>query len=79
MFSADSTKPSLRAIIIKPNLHSTTLLLYLVPTVRSLGLGVRELAITRITDSGTLTSIAFKVGLNSISLAISFSPKIEIV
>lgn len=63
----------------KPNLHSTTLLLYLVPIVNNLGLGVIELPITSDTLSGTLTSVALSAGLNSISLAMFFSANIEIV
>jgi hypothetical protein len=66
-------------MMYKPNLHSTTLLLYLVPTVNSFGLGVREFEITRLTLSGTVTSIALSSGLNSISLAYPSSAKIEIV
>jgi len=71
--------PVLKPIISKANLHSTTLLLYLVPRVSNLGLGVSELPIAKHTLSGIFTSIALRVGLNSMSLAWFFSAKIEIV
>ena len=62
-----------------PNRHSTTRLLYRVPTVRIFADGVRELATTRDTDSGTVTSDAFKAGMKSISFAVLNLPITEIV
>ena len=62
-----------------PKRHSTTLLLYLVPTVSSFGLGVKELAITKLTLEGTATSIALNYGLNSMSLALFSSANMDIV
>jgi hypothetical protein len=50
-----------------------------VPTVSSFGLGVKELAITRLTFEGTATSIALNCGLNSISLALLSSANMDIV
>ena len=61
------------------NLHSTTLLLYLVPNVKSLGEGVHEFPITRQTESGILTVVVFIEGTKSISFAVPFSPIMEIV
>jgi hypothetical protein len=51
--------PACIAIAERANLHSTTLLLYLVPKVNSLGDGVHEFPITRQTDSGILTVVVF--------------------
>jgi hypothetical protein len=50
-----------------------------VPTVSSLGLGVKELAITKLTLEGTATSIALNYGLNSMSLALLSSANMDIV
>jgi hypothetical protein len=47
------------AIADNANLHSTTLLLYLVPKVNSFGDGVHEFPITRQTESGILTVVVF--------------------
>lgn len=59
--------------------HSTTLLLYLVPRVNNLGEAVHELAITRQTESGILTSVTLMAGTKSISLACPISPIMDIV
>ena len=79
MLSNDSAIPSFKQMISRLKRHSTTRLLYLVPTVRSFGLGVTELAITRLTLSGTVTSMALSLGLNSINFALFNSAKMEIV
>jgi hypothetical protein len=42
--------------------------LYLVPTVNNFGDGAKEFAMTKETDSGTTTLVAFCTGLNSMSL-----------
>jgi len=68
-----------KVIAAKANLHSTTLLLYLVPTVAILAEGVTELAITNEQDDGTFTSNNWILGINSMSLATPNSPIIEIV
>ena len=62
-----------------PKRHSTTRLLYRVPTVRIFALGVREFATTRDTESGTTTSVAFRAGMKSISFAVLNYPMTEIV
>ena len=63
----------------RANLHSTTLLLYLVPRVSSLGLAVHELPITKHTFDGILTEVTLMLGTKSISLAYPISPIILIV
>jgi len=66
-------------IAAKANLHSTTLLLYLVPSVNNFGDAVQEFPMTRHTESGILTVVVLMFGTKSMSFAQPISPMIEIV
>jgi hypothetical protein len=50
-----------------------------VPSVRSLGLGVSEFAITSATDYGTVMLVVLILGMKSISFAVFFYPMMLIV